>query len=438
MFSGWSVLTAGMAAAQSPTPVASPAAAGFSGSPAPETAAPVFSADYRPHRGLYVAAHVGLGDLKVSFANNSIADPRTYTITGRSMPVGLEIGIAAAGNLVVFGEGCDVHIFSPVSDYDELGMFDLYGFGPGLKYYFIPRNVFLSGSLLVSQIRYEPIESGFYDTTTHWGATGRLSVGGEWSVSRSWAIGVAGEAMYGRIGGKASGSNPGYEYTTKGLSLLVSTSFSFPPGPACSQATSATEPGTLLADAGHQQIPCVSAGGYHAHDGFYMSARLGLGWLWASADDAAFASGTGYPFGLSAGHAVARNLIVFGELYDLSLHNSSSGDWNNLEFLGLGPGVKYYLMPLDIFLSGSLLLSQFHTDGGSPGDARYGYTHTSQWGLAGRLSAGKEWWVSTNWGLGIAGEGFVGRMAAVLEPWDDHGYAYTVKGFSLLASASFN
>jgi hypothetical protein len=427
MFSGWSVLTPDLAGAQP-----SATAAG----PAPEPAAPFLSADYRPHRGVYVAAHLGAGNLRLSFPNNSVASSRTYTISGTSVPVGLELGIAAAGNLVVFVQLYDVHIFTPISDYDELDTLDLYGFGPGLKYYFVPRNVFLSSSLWVSQLRIERPGS-YYDTTTHWGAVGRLSVGGEWWVSHGWAIGVAGEAMYGRIGGKAYGSSPGYEYTATGLSLLVSGSYSYPAGHVYSQTAGFPEPGGAPEDAGQIALPSVGAGGYHAHDGFYMSARVGLGWLWTSADGTAFASGSGYPFGLSAGYVVARSLIAFGEFYDLAFRNPSSGDWNNLEFLGFGPGVKYYL-PWNIFVSGSLLISRFHADGGSPGDTRYGYTDTSQWGLAGRFSAGKEWWVSANWGVGIAVEGFVGRMAATLEPWEEDEYSYTVKGFSLLASASFN
>lgn len=431
-FSGWSVLAADTAAAQVATPVEQP--------PATETElpeAPVLSADYRPHRGLYVAAHAGLGNLRVTFPRSSTANSGTYAISGKCVPLGLELGLAAAENLVVFGQLYDMHVFSSFSDYAEFDALDLYGFGPGLKYYFIPRNVFVASSLLISQLRYDTTRPS-YNTPTHWGAVGRLAVGGELWVSPSWAIGIAGEAMYGRIGGKAFDSNPGPEYTAKGLSLLVSTSFSFPPGPACNQVAAYAESGPTSEDDGPAQIPCVTSGGYHTHDGFYLSARLGLGWLWASADGDGFASGSGYPFGLSAGYALGKNLILFGEIYDLPIPRSSSTDgWNNLEFLGFGPGVKRYL-PWNTFVSGSVLIARFHDDGGSPGDTRYGYSATSRWGWAGRLSAGKEWWVSANWGLGIAGEGFVGRMTKWPEAGDIREYTYTVKGFSLLASASFN
>jgi len=68
----------------------------------------------------------------------------------------------------------------------------------------------------------------------------------------------------------------------------------------------------------------------------------------------------------------------------------------------------------------------------------YGINETSNWGVTGQLSAGKEWWVSSNWGLGIAGELFLGRMAGGSEPGRTETHPYTVKGFSLLVSASFN
>ncbi len=60
-------------------------------------------------------------------------------------------------------------------------------------------------------------------------------------------------------------------------------------------------------------------------------------------------------------------------------------------------------------------------------DTIYGGESSSAWGLTGRFSVGKEWWVSSNWGLGLAGELLLGRMSD-----------QSVSGASLFAVASFN
>lgn len=71
---------------------------------------------------------------------------------------------------------------------------------------------------------------------------------------------------------------------------------------------------------------------------------------------------------------------------------------------GVGPGLAYYF-PSKIYLSGSLSFSQAPVqdeDGVSIGETDIGV------GL--HALVGKEWWVSPKWGLGIAGQLFVGSM----------------------------
>jgi hypothetical protein len=154
-------------------------------------------------------------------------------------------------------------------------------------------------------------------------------------------------------------------------------------------------------------------------------------------------SGLSTPFGLSAGIALTNSLVLFGEFYRALVPRGVDGDFENFDLQGFGPGLKYYLMPINIFFSGSLLLSRVSLQNGYGGDARVPLiiSETSPWGVTGRISAGKEWWVSADWGLGIAGEFLLGRMSGSDPIPTASGVGedrYTVKGVSLLASASFN
>jgi hypothetical protein len=178
------------------------------------------------------------------------------------------------------------------------------------------------------------------------------------------------------------------------------------------------------------------------HDGLYVGARLGAGWLKLSESgyDGSI-SGWGWPFALSVGYALTPNLVVFGEFYALQVRNPSDDGIGlvDLYLLAVGPGATYYLNPSNVFASCSVSLAQASYRNGSPLDERYGTNETSHWGVSGRLALGKEWWISNNWGLGLAGELQLGRMGSRTEPWETNGAShFTVKGFSLLATASFN
>ena len=225
VFSGLSVVSAGFATAQTQPPVPDslpaspslpnanppsgnpprlaltrsmpPAEPGVvSGDSDPLRTPSVPSETCRPHRGLYLSARLGAGDLRVSFAD--------YMISGMTSSLGLAIGIAAANNLVVFSELYAEHVFSPASNYNTATALDLYGFGPGLKYYFTPANLFLSSSLLFSLFH-----MGGDDGWSHWGVGGRFSMGKDWWVSPSWSLGLAGEVMWGHMQGNRTFGYPG-------------------------------------------------------------------------------------------------------------------------------------------------------------------------------------------------------------------------------------
>ncbi len=162
----------------------------------------------------------------------------------------------------------------------------------------------------------------------------------------------------------------------------------------------------LIATAAQAQ----QAPGVHQHDGFFLRLDAGLGYLESKetvAGTEAKVSGGGGEFGLAIGGALTENLILGGHLFALVASNptvsnggvSSSTSDSSWGLVGLGPQLTYYFMPANVYLSGTLALTRVTAkQGGADANSEYGG------GL--QLAVGKEWWVSDNWGLGVAGQLF--------------------------------
>jgi hypothetical protein len=153
--------------------------------------------------------------------------------------------------------------------------------------------------------------------------------------------------------------------------------------------------------------------GAHRHDGFYLRMWIGPGYTQMKLDDADLeVSGTGGSFGIQAGVAVQENLILYGQLFDDIAVNPSikqggmSADLDNVNagVVGFGAGVTYYFMPSNMYVSGAVTYTQLSVqrDGEEIGE--------SDWGPGVSLMVGKEWWVSNNWGVGVALQLFGGSM----------------------------
>lgn len=187
--------------------------------------------------------------------------------------------------------------------------------------------------------------------------------------------------------------------------------------------------------------------GVAAHDGFFMRLDVGLGYLSASenvAGGTATYSGTGLSWGAAFGGVIAPNLILFGQLLGTTVWDPSfrfTGSYPerlvdySMSMFGIGPGMAFYFMPLNAFVSGTLLVTRLSfTDelyDVSAGDTDLGF------GLA--VTGGKEWWVSPHWGIGLAARLYFGAM-------DDHprydDFVYDTRldalAFSLLFTATYN
>lgn len=158
--------------------------------------------------------------------------------------------------------------------------------------------------------------------------------------------------------------------------------------------------------------------GFHEHDGFFLS--MGLGPVSASYDDKVSGnlpltgntltfSGWGGIFDIRIGGTIGTNLILSGDLIGRSfwepkveISGGGSGTMENTTFTEslVGAGLTYYLMPENIFFSGTLGLSSISLEYKHSGTTVSGSTDT---GFGVNVKVGKEWWVGSDWALGIAG-----------------------------------
>jgi hypothetical protein len=185
---------------------------------------------------------------------------------------------------------------------------------------------------------------------------------------------------------------------------------------------------------------CASLPGYpsrlpRSHDGFYLRLTQGFGAGSASGEGTKYSGGS---FGFSAafGGALTPHLILYGEFLFHVIPNPKGNAQvdkptlagNPVASLGLGPGIAYYFMPLNLYLSGSLLLQQTllvkSYDNGSDGQLTTGL------GLS--FMVGKEWWVSSDWGLGVATQLFLASAR------DQSGTTWNTRTLAILFSATWN
>ena len=180
--------------------------------------------------------------------------------------------------------------------------------------------------------------------------------------------------------------------------------------------------------------------GYHQHDGFYLRITAGLGYLSASESQNGANvtySGLGESYSAAFGGTIAPNLILYGEFLGTSITNaswSSGGQTQaysglDLTQFGFGPGIAYYVEPVNLYLSGTLTFTKIYfsdTSTSNPID-------NTDLGIGLSFMVGKEWWVTPDWGIGIAGQFHVASMN---DPSYDSRMRTVV--FSMLFSATYN
>jgi hypothetical protein len=165
--------------------------------------------------------------------------------------------------------------------------------------------------------------------------------------------------------------------------------------------------------------------GHHRHDGFFLSISPGVAFGSSKADlggnagswDNITYSGPGGMLDFKIGGAIKENFILS---FDVIGRNVRGPD---METVGgtteldkdvvlsdgtLGLGLTYYIMPANVFLSGTLGVGRFVLTNPTE-DTEDDETIETNPGLSLHAKIGKEWWVSDNWGLGVAaGYGYLG------------------------------
>jgi hypothetical protein len=188
----------------------------------------------------------------------------------------------------------------------------------------------------------------------------------------------------------------------------------------------------------------------HQHDGFYLRLSLGAAFGAILGDghvargvDEVQLDGFGVGTSIAIGAALVPNLILDVDFFyatlfdsDVEVDGDDLGDSSHADprlgvgedhqLLGLGLGLTYYLMPVNIYLAGSFGLGRVSFE------AHDGDRGASDWGLASNLMVGKEWWVDSDWGIGVA--------AQLMLVWVDDDFLNDVNAYALsvMFSATYN
>jgi len=178
--------------------------------------------------------------------------------------------------------------------------------------------------------------------------------------------------------------------------------------------------------------------GYHQYDGFYLRLLGGGGYLSNSFSGGGYTvklSGAAATIGVAVGGAIVPDLIIYGEFLDtiasspkMDINGQSGTASGSVDLIGFGPGLAYYLAT-NTYLSATLLFSKVQISDSKGNNTQ----NASDMGVGGSGTIGQEWWVSTDWGIGLAGQFTYASMkvGGVDARWSSY-------AASLLFSATYN
>jgi hypothetical protein len=176
------------------------------------------------------------------------------------------------------------------------------------------------------------------------------------------------------------------------------------------------------------------------HAGLYLHLHLGGGFTSLSASSGGTdvkLSGASGSFAAALGGTVSPNLIVYGSIFGSSMSDpdltitgyGTSSTSGTVSLIGVGPGLAYYIEPVNMYVAGTLAAMKI-----SSSDSNGNNTGESSWGVGFQGLVGKEWWMTPEWGLGIAGEIIVASMKDSTQS----DITWTGTAFNVLFSATFN
>lgn len=183
----------------------------------------------------------------------------------------------------------------------------------------------------------------------------------------------------------------------------------------------------------------AKAEGAFSHDGLYVSNAIGFGYSKFKNDDeenSIIANGFGFSVSHKIGYAVCPDLILHANLLTVFYSHLEMRRDNvslyaehipNLRSVRLGLGATYYLTEFgNMFVGGSAGVVGYLLDlpkmSGSTGPQGFGFS----------FEVGREFWVSENWGLGVA---FVYNSASLNDRVDG---IFNSSSMHLMLTATFN
>jgi len=179
----------------------------------------------RTHDRLFLRLSGGGG-----VAKPSISDPTgDLDLSGGSGDLNFALGGIVAPNLAVHATMWGWLLSDPDADLVIPGVgsgsgkisgdVDMTAYGVGLTYYFMPVNIYLSGSVGAGTIEFDSSDLGNF--TTDYGVVLDLSLGKEWWVGNSWGLGFNGGFNYHSIPDKQIDAN----WTGTSVALRFSATF---------------------------------------------------------------------------------------------------------------------------------------------------------------------------------------------------------------------
>ena len=199
------------------------------------TPAPVsLDPGYHRHDGFFLSMNLGaaLGGTRLE-ASGSDAQFSEGIYRGGGTLLDFKIGGALRENLILSADligrvmtGPEVEIDGEVlgDASDDLALTDN-TFGMGVTYYFMPHNVFVSGTVGIAQFT---VENEAADTKgeSKTGLGVHLKVGKEWWVGKNWGLGVSGGYGFLKAADKApAGADYKGELTSQQFYVLFNTTF---------------------------------------------------------------------------------------------------------------------------------------------------------------------------------------------------------------------
>ncbi|MGE5479893.1 MAG: hypothetical protein ACM3U1_05645 [Chloroflexota bacterium] len=152
----------------------------------------------RQHDGFYLSLALGpvFGEIKDN-VDLGIFGKEAYIYSGTGAILDVKIGGRVAENLLLHGTITSAAIPGPTVEHESTGKKETIDsdnslgevmFGAGLTYYFMPTNIFISGSVGLGMFTF----SGGHDVDASDAGIGvQLKAGKEWWVGDDWGLGVA-------------------------------------------------------------------------------------------------------------------------------------------------------------------------------------------------------------------------------------------------------